>query len=75
MANNLLFRIFAQDIGRNGYSGVTDQVALSPHAAVVMADAVYPAWRGKHIALPHDRKDMWPHPTTGRVPPEALKYK
>jgi hypothetical protein len=34
-----------------------------------------PSWCGRRlIALPHDRKDLWPDGQTGKVPKEALTF-
>lgn len=64
-----LYRVFSQDVGKTGYSGVRDVTAQSAAAAV---EQVPPAWSGERmIALPHDRRDLWPHATTGAVPAEA----
>jgi hypothetical protein len=67
------FRIFAQDVGVAGYSAVVDLDGMSAQDAVHFADREYPRWKGKHIALPHSRKDLWPDDKTGTVPPEALE--
>lgn len=66
------YRVFSQDVGKYGYSGVKDVMADSPRSAV---NKVGQAWEGeKMIALPHGRKDLWPDGQTGRVPREALRY-
>ncbi len=69
----LLFRIFAQDVGQTGYSGVCDHEDTSAPPAVAWADERWPVWKGRHLALPYDRRDLWPDSATGQVPPEALR--
>lgn len=67
-----LYRVFVQDVGRSGYSAVCDMTAYRPRDAVARADHKWPAWKGKHIALNHDRKHLWPDGKTGRLPkPQA----
>lgn len=67
------YRVFAQDVGKSGYSGVKDITAESPRGALAK---VPPAWEGERmIALPHTRKDLWPNGKTGAVPREALRYR
>lgn len=68
------YRVFVQDVGQSGYSGFTDVQARSPLDAVLQVSNPSGTWAGKNlIALPRDRKDLWPHPKTGVVSPEALK--
>ncbi len=72
------YRVFVQDVGRSGFSGVRDINAASPTEAV--KPYAFPkggtTWHGKKlIALPHDRKDLWPDGKTGEVPREALEYR
>lgn len=68
------YRVFVQDVGESGYSGVRDITAKAPYNAITKWVNKY--WpRYKFIALPHSRKDLWPHKTTGAVPTEALQYK
>ena len=68
------YRVFVQDVGQSGYSGFTDAQARSPLDAVLQVSSPSGTWAGKNlIALTHDRKDLWPHPKTGAVSPEALR--
>ena len=68
-----LYRVFSQDVGENGFSGVVDIRASTPAAAVA---EVPPAWDGEvMIALPYDRPDLWPNGRTGKVPGEALGFR
>lgn len=69
------YRVFVQDVGQSGYSGFTDAEAATPFDAVCQVSGMASGmWGGKNlIALPRDRKDLWPHPKTGAVSPEALK--
>lgn len=72
------FRIFVQDVGRSGYSGFKEVEAVSTKAAV--KGLKVPSWRSEfstsklpyYIALPNNRKDLWPDGQTGQVPKEAL---
>jgi hypothetical protein len=66
--NYVLYRIFAQDVGRAGYSGVCDMTAHSSRDAVAEADRSWPGWKGKHIAVSHNRMDLWPDRKTGLLP-------
>lgn len=64
------FRIFVQDVGKKGYSGLSDIEAYTVEHALDLVGAVSSK---KYIALPHTRKDLWPNGKTGRVTEEALK--
>lgn len=67
------FRIFTQDVGDSGYSGVCDVVAESMNEALQKAPPR--AWRReKYIALPHSRRDLWPDGKTGELSPEAVRF-
>jgi len=70
------YRVFVQDVGDEGFSGVADVEAPNPQSAVSVF-AYTPAgatWHNKTlIALPHTRKDLWPDGKTGAVSQEALK--
>lgn len=72
------YRVFVQDVGTDGYSGFCDVYVakiLPPEAAVLEAGNGSRVWAGrKLIALPFDRRDLWPNSQTGQVPPEALKF-
>jgi hypothetical protein len=76
------FRVFVQDIGDRGYSGLDDVTAASPEAAIRKAGGAavsshppyYSACGHRLIALPHNRKDLWPHHRTGAVKAAALHY-
>lgn len=72
------YRVFVQDVGRSGFSGLQDAMAECPEDAVAHF-AVPEGGKTLHgqklIALPHSRKDLWPHPTLGSVPKEALQYR
>ncbi len=70
MGNAEKYRVFVQDVGESGYSGFTDAVADSVDDALQDFRAV---GGPKFIALPYSRRDLWPHPTTGRVSTEALR--
>lgn len=69
------YRIFVQDVGETGFSAaglLNDIEASSPHQAILIANL------GRHwkpIALPLNRRDLWPDGKTGEVPAEALKYR
>lgn len=67
------FRVFEQDVGAHGYSGVRDVLASSPMRAVRLISKLGHLDGNQLIALPHTRKDLWPDGRTGRVRPEALK--
>lgn len=72
------YRVFVQDVGTDGYSGFCDVLVaklLPAQAAVLEAGNGSLTWAGrKLIALPFDRRDLWPNNQTGEVPPEALKW-
>jgi hypothetical protein len=74
----MTFRVFVQDVGESGFSGVDDINA--PDSLKAIMKFAYPpgglTWYGKKlIALPHDRKDLWPDGQTGHVPEEALSFR
>lgn len=70
------YRVFVRDVGKRGYSGLRDAEADSVAEAIIIAS------RKRRrlprlpylIALPHDRKDLWPDGKTGKVSPEALEF-
>jgi hypothetical protein len=71
------YRLFVEDIGRGKFSamGIAEVRAKSPQAAIEKGFGPS-KWNGKRIiALPHDRKDLWPDGQTGDVPEEALEYR
>jgi len=72
------YRVFVQDIGITGFSGVSDIVAKSPSKAIksFAKPKFTNTWYGrKLIAIPHNKKELWPNGLTGIVPKEALSYK
>lgn len=68
MRRYILYRIFAQDVGRSGYSCVCDMTAYRARDAVAEADRKWPQWKGKHIAINFERKHLWPDGKTGQLP-------
>ena len=68
MQSYKLYRIFAQDVGRSGYSCVCDMTAYRARDAVAEADRRWPQWKGKHIAVNYERKHLWPDGKTGQLP-------
>ncbi len=71
MADRRTYRIFAQDVGRNGYSGVEDVTARTPADAASRARAGG-CW-GKLIAIAHAKRNLWPDSGTGLLPnPERV---
>lgn len=73
MNNYILYRIFAQDVGRSGYSGVCDMTAHCSRDAVAEADRTWPGWKGKHVAISHERRHLWPDGKTGLLPRKGSK--
>ena len=74
----MLYRVFSEDVGARRFSAVQDVYASNPEQAVLpfCTNKKMKTWHGQLvIALPHDRKDLWPHPTRGTVPNEALTYR
>ena len=72
------YRVFSEDVGKGKFSAVDDTTANSPEEAILpyCTDKVKKLWHGQRIiALPHNRKDLWPHGYTGVVPKEALRYR
>ena len=75
------YRIFVQDVGAYGFSGVVDAMGHSPGDAIDQSETASPPaekrqWFGrKLIALPYTRMDLWPDGKTGAVPTEALKFR
>ena len=72
------YRVFVEDVGINKFSAVNDATAPNPRSAIkpFATDRTRLTWYGRLlIALPHNRPDLWPHPTKGTVPSEALKYR
>jgi hypothetical protein len=70
------YRIFVEDVGPGLFSaaGTPELKAQSPEIAI-LAGMGAPRWCGRLlIALPVDRKDLWPNGATGEVPEEALEY-
>ncbi len=65
-----IFRVFAQDVGLEGYScRFGDMSAKTARAAEARADqASSDMWKGKFLALPFDRQDLWPDGETGLLP-------
>jgi hypothetical protein len=80
------YRVFVEDVGPGKFSGAGVPVKLrggieaeSPREAIDKSKAAWPpggnTWYGRRlIALPHDRKDLWPNGKTGAVPKEALRF-
>jgi hypothetical protein len=71
------YRLFVEDVGKGKFSamGVAEVRAANPKAAI-RAGFGPSLWNGKRIiALPHERKDLWPDGQTGEVPEEALEYR
>lgn len=68
------YRLFVQDVGVSGYSGLYDVEAANSRAAARLARAEGRRRRAKVLALPHDRRDLWPEQYTGEVPREALEF-
>ena len=76
--------------GRFSAYGTHDVDATSPLDAIFQVSGVVPSsrvgtrWQNatlrprvdglRLIALPHSRKDLWPHSRTGKVPTAALSY-
>lgn len=75
------YRLFVEDMGDPGdslFSGVEDVEADSPRKAILKYTGTGSTnWIDgrRYIALPHSRKDLWPHSRSGAVPPEALEYR
>ena len=65
------YRVFAQDVGRSGYSGVRDVEIESLEDYV--RDNTSPG-RWLRILLPHARKDLWPDGHTGELPTATHAY-
>ena len=72
----VLYRVFVQDVGRTGYSGMRDCKASSPQEAIRLLLEFQHERPGewKYIAIPHSRRDLWPNGQTGAVTKEALNY-
>lgn len=71
------YRLFVEDVGKGRFSamGVPEVRAANPKAAI-QAGFGPALWNGKRIiALPHERKDLWPNEKTGEVPEEALNFR
>lgn len=72
------FRIFVQDVGKTGYSSL-DQVRADNPVDAILPFCTDPRTRTVHgrklIALPDDRRDLWPNSETGKVSKEALRYR
>lgn len=64
------YRVFVQDVGRDGFSGFDDVEAISSKDAISQVSS--PGW--KYIAIPHARKDLWPD-RNGNVSREATSFK
>lgn len=62
--NRQKYRIFIQDVGKNGYSGYADTQATSRREA----ESQYSHAPARIVALPHNRRDLWPDGKTGRLP-------
>lgn len=72
------FRVFVQDVGRAGYRALDEVSAENPVDAVLpfCTDQITRTVHGKKlIALPDDRRDLWPDGRTGAVSKEALRYR
>jgi hypothetical protein len=69
------FRVFVQDVGDSGYSGLVDLEALDAFGAASQAMSKMRIEAKKLLALPANRKDLWPKKTTGLVPYAALEYR
>jgi hypothetical protein len=68
------YRLFVQDVGISGYSGLYDVQAASSLAARKLARDEGRRRRAKVLALPHDRRELWPDGQTGEVPRAALEF-
>ena len=68
------FRVFVQDVGDSGYSGLGDFEALDAFGAASQAMNKMHIEAKKLLALPATRKDLWPN-KTGLVPYAALEYR
>jgi hypothetical protein len=73
MRSYKLYKVFARDVGRSGYSCVCDMTAYCARDAVARADREWPRWKGRHIAISYDRQHLWPDGKTGRLPRKARK--
>lgn len=78
MSNLRRYRVFVQDVGTDGYSGFCDvdvSKLLPVKLAVLYAGNGSLTWGGrKLIALPFDRRDLWPNSKTAEVPRQALEW-
>ncbi len=72
------WRVFVQDIGKAGYSGLSDVPANSAKDALTQFYAANPSCHIPHtklLPLPHSRVDLWPNGKTGAVSLAALEYR
>ena len=72
------YRIFSEDVGIEKFSALDEVDAPNPRAAIspFCTDKTRKLLHGRRvIALPTNRKDLWPDGKTGRVPKEALEYR
>jgi hypothetical protein len=72
------YRIFSEDVGPGKFSAVEEVTAPNPREAILpfCTDKKRRLWYGQRvIALPDNRRDLWPDSKTGTVPSEALKYR
>ncbi len=81
------YRVFVEDVGPGKFSAAGVPVKLrggieaaTPREAIDKSKVANPKgtneWLGRRlIALPHDRRDLWPDGQTGAVPREALRFR